>query len=310
MNLFSLITWFFYLLMINNTCLILTLHHGKKMDLNMKKEKTKFKSNYYLPKSENQEKYMNYLNSPDVDLIIALGPAGTGKTFFACLKAITQIKNGEIRKLIITRPVVAVEEEEIGFLPGSLVKKMDPWTRPIFDIFLEFFSRSELDNFIHSDIIEISPLAFMRGRTFKDALIIADEMQNSTPTQMKMLITRMGVNSKMVITGDLNQSDLKIENGLEDLVKKLHIYKNKNSSLDIIKVVNFEKEDIERSELVKKILDIYENKTSTVIVQNSTNTNNDTNKIKPNNGYILNNDAALIPKHHITKNTDIFFNGL
>jgi len=305
----------------------------------MRKEKKTNVNFIYNPKSTNQDKYVEYLNDDKIDMIIAVGPAGTGKTLFACLKAISQLKNGEIKKLVVTRPVVTVEED-IGFLPGNIVKKMDPWTRPIFDLFLEFFSKTELDNFIYNNIIEISPLAFMRGRTFKNSIIIADEMQNSSPNQMKMLTTRIGVNSKMIITGDLNQSDIPINNGLEDLIAKINRYNtNTNNSLHAIKIVTFEKRDIERSEIVKSIINIYEcddkniptsniihntkkNITSILVTSNTTtlssvimqeNTANTTltlsNKTNNNSRYNddNDNDAALIPKRHMARNTDIFF---
>jgi len=273
----------------------------------MRKEKPKVKETFvYTPKSSNQERYIEYLNDEDVDLIFAVGPAGTGKTLFACLKAITQLRNGEIKKLVVTRPVVPVEED-IGFLPGNLVKKMDPWTKPIFDLFLEFFSKSELDNYIHNNIIEISPLAFMRGRTFKNSFIIADEMQNSSPNQMKLLTTRIGINSKMVITGDLNQTDITTINGLQDFLNRLYYYKSgTNTTMDSIKVVTFEKHDIERSEIVKNIINIYDydksNNTSSSISSSSSK-----KKLDKVNPVINSNDAALIPKHHISKNVDIFW---
>jgi phosphate starvation-inducible PhoH-like protein len=280
-----------------------------------KDKKSKLNDTFiYNARTKNQENYVEYLNDDDLKLIIAVGPAGTGKTLFACLKAISQFKSGEINKLIITRPVVTVEED-IGFLPGNIVKKMDPWTRPIFDLFLEFFSKSELDNYINSNIIEISPLAFMRGRTFKNSFIIADEMQNSSPNQMKMLTTRIGINSKMVITGDLKQSDIKEENGLYDLINKIKIYNESyHESNDLIKIIDFEKHDIERSEIVKKIIDIYdldvkvikEMKNLKDINRNITN-NSYNNSIKYKSKPIRNDDAALIPKYQITKNTDIFF---
>jgi phosphate starvation-inducible PhoH-like protein len=317
----------------------------------MRKKQNKTTDTFiYMPKSVNQQNYVEHLNDKNTDLIIAVGPAGTGKTLFACLKAISQLKNGEIRKLVVTRPVVTVEEE-IGFLPGNINKKMDPWTRPIFDLFLEFFSKAEVDNFIFNNVIEISPLAFMRGRTFKNSFIIADEMQNSSPNQMKMLTTRIGVNSKMVITGDLNQSDIPSKNGLKDLIEKIDNYNIKNNDeLSSIKVVNLEKEDIERSEIVKNIINIYDYDDKNVSVKKNTNNVNsitmtdvtnitnkdiinnnsiatDTNtttvaskntsnskissstKIK-NNYKIHDNDAALIPKHHMIKNTDIFFENI
>ena len=324
MNLLQAILYIFFLICLNNSCLFLTCKYVRKLDLSMRKEKKSNVNFIYSPKSTNQDKYVEYLNDDRVDMIIAVGPAGTGKTLFACLKAISQLKNGEIKKLVVTRPVVTVEED-IGFLPGNIVKKMDPWTRPIFDLFLEFFSKTELDNFIYNNIIEISPLAFMRGRTFKNSFIIADEMQNSSPNQMKMLTTRIGVNSKMVITGDLKQTDIPINNGLEDLIEKVNKYNAKtNDSLHEIKIVTFEKRDIERSEIVKNIINIYESddkSTSTnkithitnkntnitsVIPENTTTTHTTCNKINTNYKY-KDNDAALIPKRHMTRNTDIFF---
>jgi phosphate starvation-inducible PhoH-like protein len=314
------------------------------MNLTMRKKQNNLSDTFvYMPKSVNQQNYVEQLNDKNVDMIIAVGPAGTGKTLFACLKAISQLKSGEIRKLVVTRPVVTVEEE-IGFLPGNINKKMDPWTRPIFDLFLEFFSKTEIDNFIFNNVIEISPLAFMRGRTFKNSFIIADEMQNSSPNQMKMLTTRIGVNSKMVITGDLNQSDIPSKNGLKDLIERIDNYNIKNNDeISSIKIVNLEKEDIERSDIVRNIINIYENNDKNIITNKKTNnvtsitmtditniatttnttsaisSKNDTtisksslsNKLKKNNcNYNDDNDAALIPKHHLTKNTDIFFENI
>jgi len=239
--------------------------HSDIRYLHMRKDKSKQSSkNYipksinlgYLPKSNNQQKYVDLLDKSVVKMVIAVGPAGTGKTLFACLKAIDLLKKGEIQKIIITRPLVTVEED-LGFLPGNIVKKMDPWTRPIFDLFLEYYSRSELDNLINNDSIEISPIAFMRGRTFKDSFIIADEMQNSTPNQMKMLTTRIGVNSKIVITGDLQQSDRMVDNGLHDIMNKMNTYTNNKAEEPIIETIHLDTYDIERSELVKEMINIY-----------------------------------------------------
>ena len=251
----------------------------------MKKSKVTF-SYLYKPKSVNQNNYVDYLNDENNKIIISIGPAGTGKTLFACQKAINQMKNQEIDKIIITRPIVTIEED-IGFLPGNIIKKMDPWTKPIFDIFLEYYSKSELDLLLLNGKIEICPLVFMRGRTFKNSFIIADEMQNSSPNQMKMLSTRLGVNSRMVITGDLNQTDILKANGLEDLINKVKLFNNSK----LIKYVNLNNDDIERSDIVKEIINLY-------------------SYIKPINKIINNNsnyDAALIPKKHITTNYDIYF---
>ena len=318
MTIFSLVCVYFFLLMLNNCIMLFTCKYANKLNLNMRKEKNRIKETYiYTPKSTNQEKYIDYLNDEDVDLILAVGPAGTGKTLFACLKAISQLRSGEVNKLIVTRPVVPVEED-IGFLPGNIVKKMDPWTRPIFDLFLEFFSKTELDNYINSNIIEISPLAFMRGRTFKNSFIIADEMQNSSPNQMKLLTTRVGINSKMVITGDLNQTDIQTMNGLQDFINRLHDYKRgTNHTMENIKIVTFEKYDIERSEIVKNVIDIYDyDKNQANFTSNNNNIqknvfSNNSTLLKPSENSINkrnnDNDAALIPKRHISKNIDIFW---
>jgi len=222
-------------------------------------------------------------------LIFSLGPAGTGKTLFACQKAISELKNEKISKIIITRPVVS-GEEDIGFLPGSLIKKMDPWTKPIFDIFLEYYSQTDLNSLINNNQIEICPLMFMRGRTFKNSFIIADEMQNSSPLQMKMLLTRIGINTKLIATGDLAQVDILKSNGMEDFLNKFNRYNQSANNQTNIKIINFSNDDIERSEIVKNILDIYDNY-------------NKTNYIKENNRR-SNNDCALIPikdysKHYI-----------
>ena len=218
----------------------------------------------YYPKTENQIKYVDKLSNENNTIIVALGPAGTGKTLFACSEAIKQLKFGMVDKIIITRPLVTVEED-LGFLPGNINKKMDPWTRPIFDIFLEVFSQREIDVMMINNIIEISPLAYMRGRTFKNAFIIADEMQNSSPNQMMMLTTRIGLNSKMVITGDLKQTDKGNNSGLSDFVNRFEMYKKyninaqkNNSDNKNIDVIYLGKSDIERNPIVKKIIDIYQ----------------------------------------------------
>ena len=263
----------------------------------------------YLPKTVSQKKYVDYLDNHNSKIIISLGPAGTGKTMFACQKAISHLRSEEINKIIITRPVVTVEEE-IGFLPGNIVKKMDPWTKPIFDIFLEYFNKAELNLMLYNNKIEICPLAFMRGRTFKNAFIIADEMQNSSPNQMKMLVTRLGENSRMVITGDLQQTDIKTQNGLEDFISRYNTYQSKNDKLnnkinsnnfnsnnfnnrnELIRIVNFSNEDVERSEIVKKVIEIYDyNKYNnfTMIQSNTKKTNNILKLIKSHDYYRMYN---------------------
>jgi phosphate starvation-inducible PhoH-like protein len=218
----------------------------------------------YKPKTENQKLYMDCLDNNNIHILFGLGPAGCGKTLFACIKAIRELKLGNIDKIVLTRPIVSVDED-LGFLPGTIVNKMDPWTRPIFDIFLEFYSQSQLNFMVQNNIIEISPLAYMRGRTFKRSFIIADEMQNSSPNQMLMMTTRIGEDSRMIITGDLKQSDRGENNGLTDFMKKWKKYStmhvNETSYVNIttpsIRMVEMEAQDIQRSPIVVKLLDIY-----------------------------------------------------
>ncbi len=205
-----------------------------------------------IPKSDRQRDYNQMLYSPNKQMVFAIGPAGTGKTMLACIAAITGYNDKSYKKIIMTRPVVSVEED-IGYLPGTLEEKMDPWIRPIMDIFGEYYNQADIQFMIKEKILEICPLAYMRGRTFKDSFIIADEMQNSTPNQMKMLLTRIGDDSKMVVTGDLNQHDRKYgENGLKDIYDKV-----KGKQLKRIDSVVFQHVDIERSPIVRDILELY-----------------------------------------------------
>lgn len=205
------------------------------------------------PRNELQCQYLKLLNNLNHRLIFATGPAGTGKTLLACTEAINGLVNEHYKKIIVTRPVVNVEEN-IGYLPGDIEDKMDPYLKPIFDVFSEFYSHSTLQGMLKEKIIEVCPLAFMRGRTFKDAFIIADEMQNSSVAQMKMILTRIGENSKMVVTGDLQQHDRKYEiNGLKDILDKVS-----NKNYKRIKCIHFDTMHIERSQIVKDILEIYD----------------------------------------------------
>lgn len=208
----------------------------------------------YSPRTENQREYMKHLGNQSVPLVLGIGPAGTGKTLMACIQAVNELKSGNIKKIIMTRPVVTVEED-IGFLPGNLIHKMNPWTRPMFDILLEYYSQKDIDFMLQSGVLEISPLGFMRGRTFKRAFIIADEMQNSSPAQMMMLVTRIGDGARMVITGDLQQSDRMENNGLLEFLGKIRKYRR--APLDTIKIVEMAGVDVQRSPIVSQILDIY-----------------------------------------------------
>jgi phosphate starvation-inducible PhoH-like protein len=209
----------------------------------------------HVPKTANQRAYVDELTNVNNSVIISVGPAGTGKTLLACSTAIDNLQKNNINKIIITRPVVSVEEE-IGFLPGSMEKKMDPWTRPIFDIFGEYYSKSEIANMVQSGVIEISPLGYMRGRTFKNAYIIADEMQNSSPNQMMMLLTRLGTGTKIIVTGDLAQSDRQENNGLKDLINRYKKY-NRNNQLENVKLVELNNTDVQRSKIVETMLNLY-----------------------------------------------------
>lgn len=204
------------------------------------------------PKNLSQETYLLKLNDPDKMIMFAIGPAGTGKTMLAVQWAINQLKDGEIDKIIITRPAVSVDEDH-GFLPGDLNEKMAPWTKPIFDVIAENFSAREIQHMVEEGVIETSPLAYMRGRTFKDAIVIADEMQNATPSQMKMLLTRLGQGSKMVVTGDLQQADRPSNNGLLEFLQLYNNFENHR----YVDICHFTVGDVERHEAVKEILAIY-----------------------------------------------------
>ena len=204
------------------------------------------------PKNLNQENYLFKLNDPEKMIIFAIGPAGTGKTLLAVQWAIEQLINGEIQKIVITRPAVSVDESH-GYLPGDLNQKMEPWTKPIMDVFSENYTAREIETMVREGVIEISPLAYMRGRTFKESVIIADEMQNATPNQMKMLLTRLGQGSQMVVTGDLQQADRPSNNGLLEF---LGLYNNFDNHR-YVDICHFTAEDIERHEAVKEILAIY-----------------------------------------------------
>lgn len=203
-----------------------------------------------IPRNTAQEAYVEALL--EKRMVFAVGPAGTGKTLLAVLRAIQALRSQEISKIILTRPAVSVDEKH-GFLPGTLNEKMEPWTRPIFDVFEEYYGLQETAKMLEEGVIEIAPLGFMRGRTFKNAYIIADEMQNATPDQMKMLLTRIGENSSMILTGDLRQHDRGFDkNGLKDFLERLA-----STRKDSMTVCKFGREHIERDPLVADVLEIY-----------------------------------------------------
>lgn len=216
------------------------------------KERTSIENKFSKPRNASQARYVHSLNKTTNKIIIATGPAGTGKTLFGAEYGLKHFLMGKYEKMIFTRPAVSADED-LGYLPGTLEEKMAPWVRPIYDILYRFISPAEVSAMLEDKQIEIAPLAYMRGRTFKNTWIIADEAQNCTPSQMKMLLTRLGENSRMVITGDLDQHDRKDEiNGLEDFLDKF-----KGSRSSSITSIEFETKDIEREEVIKEILDIY-----------------------------------------------------
>ena len=205
-----------------------------------------------VPRNFKQDDLLVSLTDPDKNIVFTTGPAGTGKTLISTLYAIREFRAGRVDKIIITRPAVSVDEQH-GFLPGTLVEKMAPWTRPIFDIFDQFYHPKEMEYLVENNKIEVAPLAYMRGRTFKDAIILADEMQNATPEQMKMLLTRIGDNSKLIVTGDLNQHDRGYsDNGLKDFLERIREVKSERISL-----VEFDHTQIERHPAVAEVLKIY-----------------------------------------------------
>ena len=197
-----------------------------------------------------QRRYLDLLTS-HAPVVISTGPAGTGKTLLACQVGSKALASGQVQRLILTRPAVSVDEQH-GFLPGNLNKKMEPWTRPMFDALYRYWSVKKVQEMMLEQRIEVCPLAYMRGRTFDNAWIIGDEMQNSTPSQMKMLLTRIGEGSKMIIAGDGAQHDRGFEkNGLADLVSRLDL------DSESIKHIMFTEDDVVRAEVIKEILKIY-----------------------------------------------------
>jgi len=263
-------------------------HKTKKVKI---VDKEKMPNELYKSFTFNQQTYADYLTQEEDNITIVEGPAGTGKTWLACQMANKQLKQEKIKKIIITRPVVSVEED-IGFLPGTINTKMNPWIRPILDIFEENYSKAQVTQMIQDGKIEISPLGFMRGRTFKDAFIIADEMQNSSPAQMLMLLTRIGANSRMVITGDIAQSDRLENNGLKDLVERCHKTSIYNENIHLVRLNH---NDVKRSNIVRQVLTLYANGTA----EQKKFTHTKPQCIPINLESNGNDDAALIPKRLI-----------
>lgn len=210
----------------------------------------KTKKRQIYPRTKTQAEFVQAMNS--AEMVFGIGPAGTGKTFLAVAKAVSLMLEGKIDKIILTRPAVEAGEN-LGFLPGDLKEKIDPYLRPLYDALYDMLPTDQVDRKLEMGEIEIAPLAYMRGRTLSNAMVILDEAQNTTPMQMKMFLTRLGENSRMVINGDLSQTDLPrgVESGLAESIR---ILKN----IEEIKIVEFTEKDVVRHGLVSKIVKAYE----------------------------------------------------
>ena len=226
---------------------ILEINPQDQMDLFFQTKKRKIS-----PRTKNQKNYFQLLNSKDI--VFAYGPAGTGKTFLAVAKAVASLQQGLVKKIILSRPAVEAGEK-LGFLPGDLKEKVDPFLRPIYDALYEMMPYDQVEKKLTNNIIEIAPIAFMRGRTLEDCFIILDEAQNTTRIQMKMFLTRLGKNSKMVVVGDNTQIDLisKNDSGLIDASKKLKY-------IEDIGFIELDQNDVIRHEVVRKIINAYDEK--------------------------------------------------
>ncbi|MDB4860323.1 PhoH family protein [Alphaproteobacteria bacterium] len=228
---------------------ILEINPQDQMDLFFQTKKRKIS-----PRTKNQKDYFQLLNSKDI--VFAYGPAGTGKTFLAVAKAVASLQQGLVKKIVLSRPAVEAGEK-LGFLPGDLKEKVDPFLRPIYDALYEMMPYDQVEKKLTNNIIEIAPIAFMRGRTLEDCFIILDEAQNTTKIQMKMFLTRLGKNSKMVVVGDNTQIDLisKNDSGLIDASKKL-------KNIQDIGFIELDQRDVIRHEVVRKIINAYDQKNS------------------------------------------------
>jgi phosphate starvation-inducible PhoH-like protein len=208
---------------------------------------------YMRPRTDGQGRYVQAMKSHDV--VLCVGPAGTGKTYLAVGWAVSLLKSGAVKKIVLVRPAVEAGER-LGFLPGDLKEKINPYLRPLFDSLADLLDPATVERYMESEVIEICPLAFMRGRTLNQACMILDEGQNATVPQMKMFLTRMGFNSKIVVTGDMTQVDLPrtVRNGLADAVARL-------KDIDGISVIHLGDGDIVRNPLVQKIVNAYDDDT-------------------------------------------------
>ncbi|NCB33224.1 MAG: PhoH family protein [Erysipelotrichia bacterium] len=206
------------------------------------------------PKTRGQMEFVKAMDA--YSIVFAIGPAGTGKTYLAVIKAVSMMKKGEIKRIVLTRPAVEAGES-LGFLPGDLKEKVDPYLTPLYDALHDMLGVEQTDKLIEKEAIEIAPLAYMRGRTLDDSFVILDEAQNTTPAQMKMFLTRLGFNSRMVITGDVTQIDLKFGAG-SGLIEASDLLKGINE----IKIMELTSDDVVRHPLVQKIIERYAEKDS------------------------------------------------
>jgi phosphate starvation-inducible PhoH-like protein len=227
-----------------------TQHHGNVVRIEQFHRTPQRQRIKLLPKNVAQESYIEALEDPSVNMVFALGYAGSGKTYLSTLYAIQQLRAGAVSKVVITRPNIAVDDKDIGFLPGDILKKMAPWTKPVLDVFEEHYNSKEIAHMIEEGIIELVPIAYLRGRTFKNSIVILDEAQNTTRTSMLSALTRIGEGTKMIITGDVRQSDRGKDNGLTDFVARF-------DGTASIRVCHFGKDSIERHPIITDILRMY-----------------------------------------------------
>lgn len=208
------------------------------------------------PRNSKQQQYIQLLQSQKPEVVVAVGAAGSGKTLLGLNEGILKLKSQEVSKLVLTRPMVSVDEK-LGILPGGILDKMEPWIRPFTDVLSMHYSKAYIERLFKDELIEVCPLATMRGRSFNHAWIMCDEAQNTTIQQMLMLLTRIGKESKLVVTGDHEQYDYGFENnGLIDLMNRLKLTEQQK---DWIEVVQFDSKDVERHRIIPHVLNLYHN---------------------------------------------------